>query len=173
MPGVGNPRLLREATAMANTMRQHYPGLVILPAHDPGAPTSLRTPPYPMIPPPSIPKPQMERLPDPRLTGHSGGHEPPARTAPPPRGCKPVSRTPSPPPPASAPSRRLSRDPCAERSALRRRSVTTSLSRSRTSPGSRPSPQKRRRSRDTPVKQEDPMRIRIIGHLVRAGEVDR
>ena len=28
---------LREATAMVNTMRQHYPGLVILPAHDPGA----------------------------------------------------------------------------------------------------------------------------------------
>ena len=41
MPGVGNPRLLREATAMANTMRQHYPGLVILPAHDPGAPNII------------------------------------------------------------------------------------------------------------------------------------
>jgi glyoxylase-like metal-dependent hydrolase (beta-lactamase superfamily II) len=37
VPGVGSRRRLREATAMVNTMRQHYPGLVILPAHDPGA----------------------------------------------------------------------------------------------------------------------------------------
>jgi hypothetical protein len=37
VPGVGNRRRLREATAMINKMRQQYPGLVILPAHDPGA----------------------------------------------------------------------------------------------------------------------------------------
>jgi glyoxylase-like metal-dependent hydrolase (beta-lactamase superfamily II) len=37
VPGVGGHRHLREATAMINTMRQHYPGLVILPAHVPGA----------------------------------------------------------------------------------------------------------------------------------------
>ena len=37
VPGVGSPRRLREATAMVNKMRQQYPGLVILPAHDPGA----------------------------------------------------------------------------------------------------------------------------------------
>jgi N-acyl homoserine lactone hydrolase len=37
VPGVGNRRHLREATAMVNRMRQRYPGLAILPAHDPGA----------------------------------------------------------------------------------------------------------------------------------------
>ncbi len=37
VPGVGSRRRLREATAMINTMRQRNPGLVILPAHDPGA----------------------------------------------------------------------------------------------------------------------------------------
>jgi N-acyl homoserine lactone hydrolase len=37
MPGVGNRRHLREATAMVNQMRQRYPDLAILPAHDPGA----------------------------------------------------------------------------------------------------------------------------------------
>ena len=37
VPGVGSRRRLREATAMINKMRQQYPGLVILPAHDPGA----------------------------------------------------------------------------------------------------------------------------------------
>ena len=37
VPGVGSRRRLREATAMINTMRRQYPGLVILPAHDPGA----------------------------------------------------------------------------------------------------------------------------------------
>jgi glyoxylase-like metal-dependent hydrolase (beta-lactamase superfamily II) len=37
VPGVGSRRRLREATAMINAMRQRYPGLVILPAHDPGA----------------------------------------------------------------------------------------------------------------------------------------
>jgi N-acyl homoserine lactone hydrolase len=37
VPGVGSRRRLREATAMVNQMRQQYPGLVILPAHDPGA----------------------------------------------------------------------------------------------------------------------------------------
>ena len=37
VPGVGSRRRLREATAMINKMRQQYPGLVILPAHDPEA----------------------------------------------------------------------------------------------------------------------------------------
>jgi N-acyl homoserine lactone hydrolase len=37
VPGVGSRRHLREATAIANQMRQRYPGLAILPAHDPGA----------------------------------------------------------------------------------------------------------------------------------------
>jgi N-acyl homoserine lactone hydrolase len=37
VPGVGNRRLLRDATAMISQMRQRYPDLVILPAHDPGA----------------------------------------------------------------------------------------------------------------------------------------
>jgi N-acyl homoserine lactone hydrolase len=41
VPGVGSRRLLREATAMINAMRQRYPGLVILPAHDPGAASRL------------------------------------------------------------------------------------------------------------------------------------
>ena len=41
VPGVGRRRRLREATAMINTMRRHYPGLVILPAHDPGAASRL------------------------------------------------------------------------------------------------------------------------------------
>jgi N-acyl homoserine lactone hydrolase len=37
VPGVGSRPRLQEATAMINAMRQRYPGLVILPAHDPGA----------------------------------------------------------------------------------------------------------------------------------------
>jgi N-acyl homoserine lactone hydrolase len=37
VPGVGSRRRLRHTTTMINTMRQRYPGLVILPAHDPGA----------------------------------------------------------------------------------------------------------------------------------------
>jgi glyoxylase-like metal-dependent hydrolase (beta-lactamase superfamily II) len=37
VPGVGCRRRLRKATAMVNQMRHQYPGLVILPAHDPGA----------------------------------------------------------------------------------------------------------------------------------------
>jgi N-acyl homoserine lactone hydrolase len=37
VPGVGSRRRLQETTAMINAMRQRYPGLVILPAHDPGA----------------------------------------------------------------------------------------------------------------------------------------
>jgi len=37
VPGVGNRRQLREATAMVNEMRQRHPDLAILPAHDPGA----------------------------------------------------------------------------------------------------------------------------------------
>ncbi len=41
VPGVGSRRHLREATAMVNTMRQQHPGLVILPAHDPGAANRL------------------------------------------------------------------------------------------------------------------------------------
>ena len=41
VPGVGNRRLLRDATAMVNQMRQRQPGLVILPAHDPGAASRL------------------------------------------------------------------------------------------------------------------------------------
>ena len=41
VPGVGNRRLLRDATAMVNQMRQRHPGLVILPAHDPGAASRL------------------------------------------------------------------------------------------------------------------------------------
>jgi len=41
VPGVGSRRHLREATAMVNEMRQHHPGLVILPAHDPGAASRL------------------------------------------------------------------------------------------------------------------------------------
>ena len=41
VPGVGSRRRLRETTAMINTLRQQYPGLVILPAHDPGAASRL------------------------------------------------------------------------------------------------------------------------------------
>jgi N-acyl homoserine lactone hydrolase len=41
VPGVGSRRRLREATAMVNMMRRRYPGLVILPAHDPGAAARL------------------------------------------------------------------------------------------------------------------------------------
>ena len=41
VPGVGSRRRLRETTAMINTMRQRNPGLVILPAHDPGAASRL------------------------------------------------------------------------------------------------------------------------------------
>jgi N-acyl homoserine lactone hydrolase len=37
VPGVGSRRLLRDATANINEMRQRHPDLVILPAHDPGA----------------------------------------------------------------------------------------------------------------------------------------
>jgi N-acyl homoserine lactone hydrolase len=37
VPGIGNRRHLRQATAMVNEMRQRHPGLAILPAHDPGA----------------------------------------------------------------------------------------------------------------------------------------
>jgi glyoxylase-like metal-dependent hydrolase (beta-lactamase superfamily II) len=41
VPGVGSRRRLRETTAMINMMRHQYPGLVILPAHDPGAASRL------------------------------------------------------------------------------------------------------------------------------------
>jgi N-acyl homoserine lactone hydrolase len=41
VPGVGSRRRLRKATAMINTMRERNPGLVILPAHDPGAASRL------------------------------------------------------------------------------------------------------------------------------------
>jgi N-acyl homoserine lactone hydrolase len=37
VPGVGNRRHLRQATAMVSQMRQRHPDLAILPAHDPGA----------------------------------------------------------------------------------------------------------------------------------------
>jgi N-acyl homoserine lactone hydrolase len=37
VPGVGSRRRLRHTTAMINALRQQHPGLVILPAHDPGA----------------------------------------------------------------------------------------------------------------------------------------
>jgi len=37
VPGVGNRRHLRQATAMVNQLRQRYPDLAVLPAHDPGA----------------------------------------------------------------------------------------------------------------------------------------
>ena len=37
VPGVGNKRQLRRASAMIGKMREKLPGLVILPAHDPGA----------------------------------------------------------------------------------------------------------------------------------------
>ena len=41
VPGVGSRRRLRETTTMINTLRQQHPGLVILPAHDPGAASRL------------------------------------------------------------------------------------------------------------------------------------
>jgi glyoxylase-like metal-dependent hydrolase (beta-lactamase superfamily II) len=37
VPGVGSRRRLRQATSMVNDLRTRMPGLVILPAHDPGA----------------------------------------------------------------------------------------------------------------------------------------
>jgi N-acyl homoserine lactone hydrolase len=37
VPGVGNRRRARAATAMVNVLRRSHPGLVILPAHDPAA----------------------------------------------------------------------------------------------------------------------------------------
>jgi N-acyl homoserine lactone hydrolase len=41
VPGVGSRRRLRESTAQINTLRQHMPDLVILPAHDPSAANRL------------------------------------------------------------------------------------------------------------------------------------
>jgi glyoxylase-like metal-dependent hydrolase (beta-lactamase superfamily II) len=41
LPGVGNRRSLRAATAMVNALGQCLPGLVVLPAHDPGAAARL------------------------------------------------------------------------------------------------------------------------------------
>jgi glyoxylase-like metal-dependent hydrolase (beta-lactamase superfamily II) len=41
MPGVGSKRQMRTAIDMVNQLRQHIPGLVILPAHDPGAAARL------------------------------------------------------------------------------------------------------------------------------------
>jgi N-acyl homoserine lactone hydrolase len=41
VPGVGNRRRLRQASALVNAMRQQMPDLVILPAHDPGAAARL------------------------------------------------------------------------------------------------------------------------------------
>jgi len=37
LPGVGNKGQMRTATQMVNELRQKLPGLVVLPAHDPGA----------------------------------------------------------------------------------------------------------------------------------------
>jgi N-acyl homoserine lactone hydrolase len=37
LPGVGDKRQMRTATRMVNELRQHLPGLVVLPAHDPSA----------------------------------------------------------------------------------------------------------------------------------------
>ena len=36
-PGVGNKRQMRTVTDMVNQLRERLPGLVFLPAHDPGA----------------------------------------------------------------------------------------------------------------------------------------
>jgi glyoxylase-like metal-dependent hydrolase (beta-lactamase superfamily II) len=41
VPGVGDRRLARAASAMTNQLREQHPGLVILPAHDPGAAARL------------------------------------------------------------------------------------------------------------------------------------
>ncbi|EGD45089.1 putative metallo-beta-lactamase family lipoprotein [Nocardioidaceae bacterium Broad-1] len=41
LPGVGNKREMRTAADMVNRLREHLPGLVILPAHDPGAAARL------------------------------------------------------------------------------------------------------------------------------------
>ncbi len=41
IPGVGRRRRSRATTAMTNALRQRHPGLVILPAHDPGAAARL------------------------------------------------------------------------------------------------------------------------------------
>jgi len=41
VPGVGNKRQLTETTKMINQLRERNPGLVILPAHDPGAASRL------------------------------------------------------------------------------------------------------------------------------------
>lgn len=41
IPGVGRRRRSRASTAAANALRQRHPGLVILPAHDPGAAARL------------------------------------------------------------------------------------------------------------------------------------
>jgi N-acyl homoserine lactone hydrolase len=43
VPGVGSRRQLVETTAAVNELRRQYPGLVILPAHDPGAAARLAT----------------------------------------------------------------------------------------------------------------------------------
>jgi N-acyl homoserine lactone hydrolase len=37
VPGVGSRRQMRQSTARTNALRTQHPGLVILPAHDPGA----------------------------------------------------------------------------------------------------------------------------------------
>jgi N-acyl homoserine lactone hydrolase len=37
LPGVGSRRRLRESTRLVNALRSRLPGLVVLPAHDPGA----------------------------------------------------------------------------------------------------------------------------------------
>jgi len=43
LPGVGSKRLMRSATVSVNALRAALPGLVVLPAHDPGAVDRLST----------------------------------------------------------------------------------------------------------------------------------
>ena len=42
IPGVGDAADLRKASAMVRELEKHYPGLAVLPAHDPGAAERLR-----------------------------------------------------------------------------------------------------------------------------------
>jgi glyoxylase-like metal-dependent hydrolase (beta-lactamase superfamily II) len=41
IPGVGNREGLRKASAMVRELRARHPGVVVLPAHDPGAADGL------------------------------------------------------------------------------------------------------------------------------------
>lgn len=51
VPGVGDKPLMRSATVMVNQLRRTLPGLVVLPAHDPGAAARLADA---LTPPPSL-----------------------------------------------------------------------------------------------------------------------